>query len=120
MLRSTQYVRKNDGIQFDDTLYECLLECVQTVRTSGSVTGIAVRDYFTKYFTSLQGSVPWQCGKMLHLFLASTDISFMEAQNTFSYVIKIVPPFPFQSLFTGVTVSRVRKQWEPGGLFFLF
>jgi len=30
------------------------------------------------------------------------------SQNTFSYVIKIVSPFPFQSLITGVTVSRVR------------
>jgi len=37
--------------------------------------------------------------------------------NTFSYVIKIVLPFPFQSLITGVTVSRMRKQWEPGGFF---
>jgi len=30
------------------------------------------------------------------------------SQNTYSYVTKIVPPFPFQGLITGVTVSRVR------------
>jgi hypothetical protein len=26
--------------------------------------GIAVRDYFAKYFTLPQGSIPWQYGKM--------------------------------------------------------
>jgi len=40
------------------------------------------------------------------------------SQNAFSYVTKIVLPFPFQSLITGVTVSRVHWQWEPVGLFF--
>ena len=58
------YVRKNDGIQFDDTLYECPLGSARPVGTSGSVRGIAVREYFAKYFTSPQGSVPWQCGEM--------------------------------------------------------
>ena len=29
-------------------------------------------------------------------------------QNTFSYIIKIVPLFPFQILITSVTVSRMR------------
>jgi hypothetical protein len=41
------------------------------------------------------------------------------SQNTFYCVIKIVPPFHFQSLITGVTISRVRKEWKPGGLFFI-
>jgi len=58
------YVRKNDGIQFDDTLYECPLERVEPVGTRGSVRGIAVREYFTKYITLPQGSVPWQYGRM--------------------------------------------------------
>jgi len=58
------YVRKNDGIQFDDTLYEWPLESVQPVGTRGSVRGIAVREYFAKYFTSPQELVPWQYGKM--------------------------------------------------------
>jgi len=58
------YVRKNDGIQFDDTLCERPLESVEPVGTRGSVRGIAVREYFAKYFTSPQGSVPWQYGKM--------------------------------------------------------
>ena len=34
------YVRKNDGIQFDDTLYECPLGSVQPVGTRGSVRGL--------------------------------------------------------------------------------
>jgi hypothetical protein len=40
------YIRKNDGIQFDDNLHDCPLESVQPVGTRGSVRGIAVRDYF--------------------------------------------------------------------------
>jgi len=36
------YVRKNDSIQFDDALYECPLESVEPVGTSGTVRGIAV------------------------------------------------------------------------------
>jgi len=58
------YVRKNYGIQFDDILYECPLERVEHVGTRGSVRGFVVREYFAKYFTSPQGSVPWQYGKM--------------------------------------------------------
>jgi hypothetical protein len=46
------------------------------------------------------------------------EINMLFSQNTFSYVIKIVLPFPFQSLITGATVSTVRKQWEPAGLFY--
>jgi len=51
-------------MQFDDTLYECPLESVEPVGTRGSVRGIAVREYFAKYFTSPQESIPWQYGKM--------------------------------------------------------
>ena len=58
------YVRKNEGIQFDGTLYECSLENEQPVGTRGSVGSIAVREYFAKNFTSLQGSVPWRHGTM--------------------------------------------------------
>jgi len=57
-------VRKNDCIQFDDTLYECPLESVQPVGIRDSVRGTAViRQYFAQYFTSPQGSIPWQYGK---------------------------------------------------------
>ena len=55
------YVRKNDDIQFDDTLYECPLESVDPVGTRGSVRGIAV---FRKAFQFATGSVPWRYGKM--------------------------------------------------------
>jgi len=34
------------------------------VGTRGSIRGIAVREYFAKYFTSPEGSVPWHYGKM--------------------------------------------------------
>jgi hypothetical protein len=58
------YVRKNYGIRFEYSLYNCPLESVQPVGTSGSVKGFAARDYFAKYFTSLQGSIPWQYSKI--------------------------------------------------------
>ena len=38
------YVRKNYGIRFDNTLYECPLESVQPVGTKGSGRDIAVRE----------------------------------------------------------------------------
>jgi hypothetical protein len=56
--------KKNDGIWFEDTLYGCPLESVQPVGTRGSARGIAVMDYFAKYFTSPQGSIPWQYSKI--------------------------------------------------------
>jgi hypothetical protein len=52
------YVRKNYGIQCENTLYECPLESVRPSGTRGSVRGNAVTDYFAMYFTSPQGSVP--------------------------------------------------------------
>ena len=54
------FVRQRDGFQFQDTLYEYLLESIKAVGTRGNVTGTAVRVYFAKYFTSPLGSVPWQ------------------------------------------------------------
>jgi hypothetical protein len=42
------YARKNYGIRFEDTLYDCPLESVQPVGTRGSVRGFAARDYFAK------------------------------------------------------------------------
>jgi hypothetical protein len=54
------FVRQRDGFQFQDTLYECPLDSIQAAGTRGNVTGTAVREYFTKYFTSTLGSVPWQ------------------------------------------------------------
>ena len=105
-------------------LYEDLWNVLHPVGTSGSVRGIAVRQYFAKCYTSPQGSVPWKCGKNV-TFVSCQHGNFSHgnklvvSQNTFSYVIKIVPPFPFQNLIRGVAVSRVHKQWEPGGLFFI-
>ena len=51
------YIWKKDGIQSDDTLYECPLESIEPVGTSGRVRGVAVRQRFAKYFNSPQGSV---------------------------------------------------------------
>ena len=57
------FVRQRDGLQFQDTLYECTLDSIKAVGTSGNVTGTAVREYFGKYFASPLGFVPWQYEK---------------------------------------------------------
>lgn len=62
------FVRKKDGIRFEDTLYSCpslenLANC--NVRGTGTGTGLSVRDYFANYFTSPSGSIPWQYDKIL-------------------------------------------------------
>jgi hypothetical protein len=50
------YVRKNDGISFDDTLYECPLESVEPVGTRGSFGGIVVREYFAVFHFAIRVS----------------------------------------------------------------
>jgi len=60
-----------------------------------------------------KGHFPGNMVKCNISFLPARTFFFHEnklvvSQNTFSYVIKIVLPFSFQSLITGVTVSRVR------------
>lgn len=54
------YVRVKDGFQFEATLYNCTLENITPIGVRSNQRGISVRDYFTNYFTSTQGSVPWQ------------------------------------------------------------
>jgi hypothetical protein len=58
------FLRQRDGFQFQDILYECPLESIKAVGTTGNVIGTAVREYFAKYFTSPLGSVPWQYEKL--------------------------------------------------------
>jgi hypothetical protein len=57
------YVRKKDGVNFEDTLYEWPLQCnPSNVRAAHH--RLAVRDHFTNYFTSPAGSIPWQYDKV--------------------------------------------------------
>ena len=58
------FVRKRDGIQFEDTMYDCNLPDIVPIGTRGFIKGIAVRDYLTNYFTSPAGSVTWQYDKI--------------------------------------------------------
>jgi hypothetical protein len=37
---------------------------IKAVGTRGNITGMAVKEYFAKYFTSPLGSVPWQYEKV--------------------------------------------------------
>lgn len=54
------YVRKKEGINFEDTLYECPMLDIHPAGTRGNLRGKSVRDYFATYFTSPQGAVSWQ------------------------------------------------------------
>jgi len=58
------FVRRNDGFQLEDTLYESNFESIQATGTRGNIKGKHVRDYFAKYFTSPHGAVPWQYDKV--------------------------------------------------------
>ena len=49
------FVRKQDGYNFDDTL-----ESIPAYGTRGNNSGKTIRDHFTNYFCSAQGLVPWQ------------------------------------------------------------
>jgi hypothetical protein len=54
------YVRQRDGVNFEDTLYECPLQSINSTKVRSSRAGTTTRDYFAKYFISPQGSIPWQ------------------------------------------------------------
>ena len=58
------FVRRNDGFQLEDTLYESNFESIEATGARGNIEGKHVRDYFTKYFTSPHGAVPWQYDKV--------------------------------------------------------
>lgn len=54
------FVRKRDGICFEDTLFNCPFEDISNIGVRGTDNGIETRKYFTNYFTTSLGSVPWQ------------------------------------------------------------
>jgi len=58
------FIRRNDGFQLEDTLYESNFKSIQAAGTRPNTKGKHVRDYFTKYFTSPHGAVPWQYDKV--------------------------------------------------------
>lgn len=53
------YVRKNDGFNFEDTL-SCDLESVPPRGVRGTINGVNVRNMFLYHFNSREGSIPWQ------------------------------------------------------------
>jgi len=54
------FVRRNDGFQLEDNLYDSNFESIQATGTRGNIEGKHVRDYTAKHFTSPHGAVPWQ------------------------------------------------------------
>jgi hypothetical protein len=58
------FIRWNDGFQLEDTLYERNFESIQAAGTRWNNKGKHVRYYFTKYFMSSHGAVPWQYDKV--------------------------------------------------------
>jgi len=55
------FIRRNDGFQLEDTLYESNFKSIQAAGTRQNTKGKHVRDYFAKYFTSPLGSTI-KCG----------------------------------------------------------
>lgn len=59
------YVRTKDGVQFIDTLYECPMENFTVNENNRGRNNMNdVRQYLSSYFTSPQGSVPFQYDKV--------------------------------------------------------
>lgn len=58
------YVRQRDGITFDDAIYECPLQSLNANNVRTRMSAISNRDYFSEYFISPHGSVPWQYEKI--------------------------------------------------------
>lgn len=58
------FVRKRDGINFTDTAYECPLQSVNIEPHDRTISAVNIRNYFATYFTSPQGSVPWQYNEL--------------------------------------------------------
>lgn len=58
------FVWQRDGVTFDDTLYECPLESINPCRVRPPTSAVSVREYFTEYFTSPEGSIPWQYNRI--------------------------------------------------------
>lgn len=61
------FVRIKDGIQFTDTLYDCPLDnysCIDNTSNRGRNHMTDVRQYFSSYFISPQGSVSFQYDKV--------------------------------------------------------
>jgi hypothetical protein len=59
------YVRIKDGVQFTDTVYDCpLINYRDNTNSLGRNNMTDVQQYFSCYFTSPQGSVPFQYDKV--------------------------------------------------------
>lgn len=58
------FVRKKDGVQMEDEFYECLLQSCPPAGIRPNRVGLNIRDYMANYFTSPEGSVPWQYDKI--------------------------------------------------------
>ncbi|CAH1968365.1 unnamed protein product [Acanthoscelides obtectus] len=58
------FVRKKDGIRVNDELYESPMQSCHPTGTRAKICGLKIRDYFANYFTSPEGSRPWQYDKI--------------------------------------------------------
>jgi hypothetical protein len=58
------FVRRNDGFQLEDNLYESNFESIQFTGTRGNTKSKDMRDYFAKYSASPHGTVTWQRDKV--------------------------------------------------------
>lgn len=58
------FVRKRDGLKFEDTLYDCPLDNMIAVGTRANTKGTELREYLSHYFVSPQGSLHWQYDKI--------------------------------------------------------
>ena len=81
------FVRKKDGVRFEDESYECPLQTCHPTGTRANRNGLYVRDYFSNYFISPQGSIPGNMKKfkkpILYAGLVSISVIIM-SNNVFT------------------------------------
>ena len=95
------YVRKNDGIQFDDTLYECPLERIEPVGTRGSVRWrYCCQSISQSISLRHKGQFPGSMVKCNNCFMSARTFfhgnKLVVSQNIFSCVIKMFLRFLFK------------------------
>ena len=57
-------VRESEDLNYEDAMYGSGMQSVPPIGTRGTNQGISIREHFSEYFLTPQGSIPWQYDKI--------------------------------------------------------
>lgn len=96
------YVRKNDGYNFEDTLsYD--LESITPRGVRGTINGVNVRNMFLYHFNSTEGSVPWQ-----NKYMQKEYILKLALQGCIQCVRKVLVQLNIFFMFNSLRVQQTK------------